>query len=162
MADRQLSEIGRAILLAIAEAKSFRAPDAVKRGRYVRPPGPSLPFAAVSPAAVTSTDGLILGMAQRVVVYDVQAWGQSPSMDSDEQVGAAEALLDEIVASIELARVTRGNPLRAIPRLDTKSLALVGGADLLHENEIGVFLSVELDFPRRIGLDGFDPPARVP
>lgn len=161
MADRHLSEIGRAIKLAIESASSFGGKGAVRRGRFARPPGP-VPFAAISPAAVTSTDGPVLGMAQRVVVYDVQAWGVSPGMDHDEQVDAAESLLDEIVSAVELARVTRGNPLRAIPRLDTRSLALVGGSDLLPANEIGVFLSIELDFPRRIGLDGFDPPARVP
>lgn len=129
----------------------------VARGRFSDPPGGSLPFAALSPPGVSSTQGPVLGRYTRTVVYDLQVWAAAQSADSDVQVDEAEALLDAVLTALERERLNPTSELYRLPEFGTRAQPLVAGLDPLPANTIAVFLTIELSYQRAVGLRGASP-----
>lgn len=156
MSDVSQPSISAALVAALRSSPSFRAVGAVRRGRWQSPP--MLPFAALSPPGVTTAQGPVMGRYTRTVVYDLQAWVASPSVDVDAQTDAAEALADELLTTLEEERLAHSSELYRLSEFSVRAVTLLAGAETLPVNACGAFFVIELQYQRRTGLSGASPP----
>lgn len=152
--ESSLDEIVSALMRALRGMEGYA--DCVHRGQYPLVP-PRTPWAALGAASVASRQGPVMGQYTRTATFDVEVWGQAPSLERDARVVASEALLDRLVTALDLERESTSS---ALFRCNTFVVSSVVPEDYFSATasmSSYVYAQVEVSYMRRRGVSGVSP-----